>query len=122
MAAQGEGAGAGLFEVAGGEQEIAGGGGGVRAAAVLRDAHRPQDADAVFGGVDLVGDLLELIEGEAGDLLGVLQGVGLEGALKLGPLVDPLADEAGVVAAGVDEVFGNGHEPDLVGGRVGAEE
>ena len=47
VAAQRIGAGAGAHVVAGDEQQIGDGGGGVGAAAVLGDAHGPEDADAV---------------------------------------------------------------------------
>ena len=47
VAAQRIGAGAGPHVVAGDEKQIGDGGGGVGAAAVLRDAHGEEDADAV---------------------------------------------------------------------------
>ncbi len=55
VAAERVGSGAGTHVVAGDEEEVGEGGGGVGAAAVLRDTHGEEDADAV-GCDDLVGD------------------------------------------------------------------
>ena len=58
VAAQRIGAGAGPHVIAGDQQQIGNRGGGIRTHAVLRDAHRPENADAI-GLRDHVRDLFE---------------------------------------------------------------
>ena len=58
MAAQRIGACAGAHVISGDQQQIGNGRGGIRTHAVLRDAHRPKDADAI-GLHDHVRDLFQ---------------------------------------------------------------
>ena len=121
VAAEGIGAGAFAHVVAGEEKEIGDGGGGVGPAAVLGDAHGPEDAGAVGLG-DFVGDGFDVGGGDAGDALGVLEGEGCERFFIGVEVVDPLVDELQLGEVVVEEVFGDGVNPDRIGGGVGADE
>ncbi len=54
--------------------------------------------------------------------LGVFEGEGLERFFVLVEVVDPLVDEVHLCEAAVDDVFGDGRDPDGVGGGIGADE
>ena len=121
MAAERVGARAGAHVVAGDEQKIREGGGGVGAAAVLGDAHGEEDADAVGCG-DLVGD-----GGEGGCGMPVMRSAysrvkGSRDFLYSSKWLTHWLTKSVCGQAVVDDVLGDGGDPDGVGGGVGADE
>ena len=114
MAAQRIRPGAGPHIVAADQQQVRDSSRVVRAGAVLRDAHGPQDAGRLGPG-DLVGDLDQRLDGNAAALCGILHGEGLQAGAVLVEIVDPGVQELGLREAVVQQVAADGREPDQVG-------
>ena len=121
VAAERIGAGTFAHVVAREQEEVGDGGGSVGAAAVLGDAHGPENAGAIGLG-DFKCDGLDVFGCDAGDTLGVLEGEGLEGLFVGVEVIDPLLDEIQLGEVMVEEIFCYGVDPDGIGGGVGADE
>ena len=121
VAAEGIGSGAFAHVIAGEQEEVGDGGGGIGSAAVLGDAHGPEDAGAVGLG-DFLGDGFDVGGGDVGDAFGVVEGEGRERFFVGVEVVDPLLDEVHFGEVVVEEIFRYRVNPDGVGGRIGADE
>ncbi len=121
MAAQRVGTGTAAAVIAGGQQQIADSGRSVRTAAMLRHAHRPQDASSIRL-VDLPGNLLERFHRDAGDLFGIFQRERLQAGSILIEMIHLRFDEARSVPSLVDDVACHGRKPDQVRAWIGPHE
>jgi formate hydrogenlyase subunit 6/NADH:ubiquinone oxidoreductase subunit I len=121
VTAHGIGPSAGAAAVAGNQQQIGNGRGGVGPVAALGHTHRP-DAAHPLGGDDHVGDVLELLDRYPTDLLGEFQRKGLQTLAVLIQMIDPLGEELPGLQALVENVTTQRTEPDDIAARIRADE